>query len=57
MEKELQEFVLPDGIEIPEWLDIDGDGEISQEEFEVFLERAYTRRKVKEAASSGNCNY
>ena len=39
--------MLPDGIEIPEWLDIDGDGEISQEEFEVFRKELVRAEKLK----------
>ena len=46
-EAEVEEFVLPEGIEIPSWLDIDGDGEISQEEFEVFRKELLRAEKLK----------
>ena len=41
------EWVLPEGVEIPAWLDIDGDGEISQEEFEVFRKEILRAEKMK----------
>eukprot|EP00946_MAST-07B_sp_MAST-7B-sp1_P000939 g939.t1 len=41
------DFVVPEGIEIPDWIDKDGDGKISREEFEVFEKEMRRAAKIK----------
>eukprot|EP00946_MAST-07B_sp_MAST-7B-sp1_P003017 g3017.t1 len=46
-DKEDSDFVVPEGIEIPDWIDKDGDGKISREEFAVFEKEMRRAAKIK----------
>ena len=46
-EKEKEDFVVPEGIDIPDWLDRDGDGKISRDEFAVLEKEMQRAAKLK----------